>query len=558
MKPCASVRNALLFVASDIGGGFYGFGNRKNVSFYQLEGDQFIPDTTFSGFGRYALFRVMNPSTRVRVGLDLTATLRKEYGNKLPPARVSGTTTVAFPLIGKGSARVFSPPVQSTARGQDSRSFFSTWGGPHVWRARPGTASKHSSVGVSHADPRYLTSYVRDVSLVSDAAFDALQPPQQIQRFPTGLTSNQLAYSGIYEDGWVGKDVVCRARGRPRLDTCRAGERSVVSVRGSASCRKCRRQAGRLTSREARADRVSRACARYSRVIVGSTFGGRARQRLRGTDDIRSAAARLTFLGLVSPPAAIDGVAGLRHPGLVSTGIDQDGWLRQRSTSVLGRGGRGTFVLRAQVPPLAGGRAQRVRVLVDGRPVASQRVQPGPVEIRAPAAASPRARRVTVVWAGVTRLAGNDPREAAARLAFLGFVREYAPKLVRAPADLADPRLSFNGIYKDGWLQKRAQFLLAGGASGNLTLRTQTPRDNRLIVLVNGKTVVSRAVKAGVLELKAAIPPSSGPRQIQAPVGEQRPHFRQGSATGSRALAGDRSWVTAAAESAPECPGGSG
>src|SRR4029079_2113774 len=112
--------------------------------------------------------------------------------------------------------------------------------------------------------------------------------------------------------------------------------------------------------------------------------------RLRGTDYSRSAAARLTFVGLVSAPSAIDGLAGLRHPGLVATGIDSDGWLRQRSTAILGGGGPGTFVLRAQVPKPPGGRAQRVRVLVDGRPLVSQEVSPGPVEIRAPAAASAR------------------------------------------------------------------------------------------------------------------------------------------------------------------------
>jgi hypothetical protein len=513
MKPCASVRNALLFVTSDLGGGFYGFENRKRVSFYQLEGDRFVAYKTFSGFGRYALFRVMNPSARVRVALDLTATLREEYRNKLPPARVFGATTVAFPLVGKGSARVFSPPVRpQIVDGQPY--ILLDMGRP----SRLARTTRHGLQGLFSrnvpTDPRYLTSYVRDISLVSDAAFRALQPPRQIWRFPTDLTDDQLAYSGIYEDGWVGRTSYYVLSGGPVSTlVVRAnvqlfrfeGQRLTVSVDGRRVVSQAVKP-GRIEFRVRvpASDRNRRIDIRWAREA-----------RLRGTDYTRSAAARLTFVGLVSAPSAIDGVGGLRHPGLVASGIDSDGWLRQRSTAILGGGGRGTFVLRAQVPKLPGGREQRVRVLVDGRPLVSQAVPSGPVEIRAPAAASARPRRVAVVWSGVTRVAGNDRRDAAARLEYLGFLREYAPELVRPPDDLADPRLSYSGITKDGWLLKKARLLLAGGAPGHLTLHTWSPRANGLTLLVNGRTVASRAVEKGDFELKAAIPRSAGPRQIQ-------------------------------------------
>ena len=39
----------------DPGQSYYTFGNRTNVSFYQLEPDYFNPGKTFASFGRYAL-----------------------------------------------------------------------------------------------------------------------------------------------------------------------------------------------------------------------------------------------------------------------------------------------------------------------------------------------------------------------------------------------------------------------------------------------------------------------------------------------------------------------
>ena len=55
------------------------------------------------------------------------------------------------------------------------------------------------------SDPRSLTSYVRDISLVSDAEYRQLRAPTLLEEFPSALGNADLEYSGIYEDGWVGK-----------------------------------------------------------------------------------------------------------------------------------------------------------------------------------------------------------------------------------------------------------------------------------------------------------------------------------------------------------------
>ena len=55
-------------------------------------------------------------------------------------------------------------------------------------------------------DTRYLTSYVRDISLVGGDAYRALQPPSSLVQFPADLMDPDVEYSGIYEDGWVAEE----------------------------------------------------------------------------------------------------------------------------------------------------------------------------------------------------------------------------------------------------------------------------------------------------------------------------------------------------------------
>ena len=69
---------------------------------------------------------------------------------------------------------------------------------------RPGlTGLWGKSVAV---DVRYLTSYVRDISLITSDAYSRLRAPRAIRNFPADLGNPDLEYSGIYEDGWVAGD----------------------------------------------------------------------------------------------------------------------------------------------------------------------------------------------------------------------------------------------------------------------------------------------------------------------------------------------------------------
>ena len=89
-------------------------------------------------------------------------------------------------------------------------------------------------------DPRYLTAYVRDISLLSDAEYARLQPPAALRSFPVDLANRDLQYSGIYEDGWVGERAYAVLAGGPDADLVvqgnprrtRAGAHLVVALDG--------------------------------------------------------------------------------------------------------------------------------------------------------------------------------------------------------------------------------------------------------------------------------------------------------------------------------------
>ena len=205
-RDCKTVRDTLVFTESDHGTGFYSFStNKKDITLFQLEPDYFYPGQTFSGVGRYLLFRVLRPEREARLEIWITTTVRAPSVNLLPPASVVGARRWLFPIVGRGSARVFSSPLKPQVIG----------GQPYVMLdlGRDGTltAIKRALVqglfgGNVDIDPRYLTAYVRDISLVGGSAYRKLAAPTSVQHFPGDLANEGLEYSGIYEDGWVAGD----------------------------------------------------------------------------------------------------------------------------------------------------------------------------------------------------------------------------------------------------------------------------------------------------------------------------------------------------------------
>lgn len=300
--PCRPERHPLLaFVVSSRGQPATLPENRRAVSFWQLEKDASFPGHTFSGFGRYALFQVLRPNAKrsgsgIRVALDFTTTPTELSGgvHGLPPASVIGIRRDRFPLVGAGSARVVSPPIRPrTIDGREYIVLDMGRDGREPVVRRPGaTGLWGRSVPL---DPRFLTSYVRDVSIVSEAGGSARRPPMQLSSFPADLANPALEYSGFYEDGWTGKTSFARLAGGR---AARLVVRAIVPVPDARQKLTVYLNGRRLAS----------ALSQRSEVKLSVAVGHSRRPRLvelrwtretaLGGADPRRVSARLTYLGL--------------------------------------------------------------------------------------------------------------------------------------------------------------------------------------------------------------------------------------------------------------------
>jgi hypothetical protein len=298
LAPCGAVRNHLVFVESSRGQ-HYQARDRDRASLYQLEPDPvFHRDQTMAGLGRYLLARVLNPSRPARLALHVTRSLAGDGDNRLPPAIVIGTERHPFPLVGRGSARVFSPPlVTQSVGGLDYLGLDMGMDGRQFPRRAPGGLMRAYGRDVAQ-DHRRLTAFVRDISLVTEAEYAALAPPSALRVFPRDLADPSVEYSGLYEDGWVGEDAFVRLSRGPGASVLRV-RGSVPSIGAAGFTSEC---VVLVDGREAA--RAPLAVGRFTLEAVVPAGSGRARIDVRFSrvqplpaPDGRPVAAHLDFIG---------------------------------------------------------------------------------------------------------------------------------------------------------------------------------------------------------------------------------------------------------------------
>jgi hypothetical protein len=406
---CKTQSHRLAFITSRLGQPATLPLYRRAVSFWQLESDAAFPGRTFSAFGRYALFQIIGPTPKyVRVALEVTST---PISDSLPPAAVTGEGRVLFPITGSGSARVVSPPIRPAVVG--GRAYLVMDMGRnaallHV--PRPGlTGLWGNSIPL---DPRALTSYVRDVSLISDSAYRTLRPPSAIRLFPAELSNPNLEYSGIYEDGWVSDDSYV---------VLPSGIQRVLVIHADALPLPHQRVDLLMDGKSIASRFVSGGALDWNVRLPSSLHRRRVELRWARTTHIslgdpRMATAQLFFLGFALAPTVIEHFPADLRRGLIYSGIYEDGWLARVSRVTLAGGRAGHLVIRADVPENQG---QRLLALVDGRTVTARAVPPGLLTLRVPIPASSSTRRVELVWTQTEKLAAPDTRRASVRLELL-------------------------------------------------------------------------------------------------------------------------------------------
>ncbi|CNK47394.1 Uncharacterised protein [Yersinia enterocolitica] len=192
-------RNYIIFVNSELGNHYFDPKNRRLVSFYTLENDPMFPGQKFSALGQDLLFLVIRPTKTSRVVMELTSTLVKQFDSELPKPQVQN---IPIGFVGRGSGRIFSDPIELTDI--DGMSFVSV----DIGREGKQMSDSHKGLMLLYGrdvslDPRYIATFGRNISLISEEEYQLLQPPQSVTHFPADLANPNLEYSGIYEDGWI-------------------------------------------------------------------------------------------------------------------------------------------------------------------------------------------------------------------------------------------------------------------------------------------------------------------------------------------------------------------
>jgi hypothetical protein len=200
VRPLEDVHNHLCLVASERGTNYVA--RDGHTGLYRLEEDVLVPGQSMAGAGRHQLYQVLNPSGVVRLVLDISSSLKSDGENRLPPAAAIGQSREHFDLVGRGSARVISPPLKPQRIGdRDYLGVDMGVGGTGFATEKSGLQNLYGQA--LQGDSRALVCFARDVSAISEEDYTALAPPCKLAHFPEDLRNPHLEYSGMCEDGWI-------------------------------------------------------------------------------------------------------------------------------------------------------------------------------------------------------------------------------------------------------------------------------------------------------------------------------------------------------------------
>jgi hypothetical protein len=540
---------------------FFRLGDGRTVSLFQTEKDPLVPGGSIAGMGRRILLQVLNPSPRGHLVLSVTDTLKGDGENRLPPASIIAADRVGLPIIGRGSARVFSPPVDTLEIA--GRSFLGIDMGVDGVRFPDHRTGVMTLFGTDVVlDRRLLTAFARDVSFISDAELATITPPSVVQRFPADLLDPDLEYSGMYEDGWISEASF--------FGLAAPAEHSTVVVRGTIPLIDDPAFQTELTllvdGQEVRRQRLG--VGAFELHAPAPDGPGRRRvelrfsafQRLPGMDR-RPAAAHVESIGLEAAPAAspvgpnaaragsiLSLPADLGRPDLVTAGVSADGWVEGGSSFEIFHDGTPAEVVVRGLVPLVNDPdfTTTLDVLIDGRRAGGLSLGPGDFELRAPVPAGPDRRRIELRFSATQTLPAPDGRQVGASIETIGFddvsaagapsvsaaaatpqaqqpATPLAPSaLARFPADVENPAAGVTGIAADGWLLDVASAKLTQpGGQAVLVVKGMVPRiddagfTTDLRVLVDGQEIGRQTLAPGDFELRAGTQTGAGPHVVE-------------------------------------------
>jgi len=201
------LKNRLVFIHSELGPHYYSSARFK-AAFFQREPEPVTNGKIyFHGTGRYNMFKIINPSDKIRMVLDFTRTPLGGDRYALPSkAIIIGENDYPLGFVGSGSARIVSPIIKPELFEQQSYITldFAEQAKP-IGKLKTGLMTMWGEK--FNLDDRRLVGFTRDISIITDEEYQKLERPSKISHFPQDLSLYPgMEYSGLFEDGWVGPE----------------------------------------------------------------------------------------------------------------------------------------------------------------------------------------------------------------------------------------------------------------------------------------------------------------------------------------------------------------
>jgi hypothetical protein len=337
--------------------------------------------------------------------------------------------------------RVFSPPLRPQMI--DGRAYVLIDMGADGGWLGPKRTGLTKLYGRELSVERRLVGFARDISLVSEAEYEALAPPSRVEGFTPArsnpLRNPDLEYSGMYEDGWLSPETYFR------LTQPAGADEAAVKINVPDGLAPDFHTDLTLTVDGAEVWKGTLGPGEFAlRRPVPSSAASRVRElRLRFSrplhlpaPDGRPVGAILVSAGFEAkpaPPSRIEGFTPddhnpLRHGNLPHAGIDEDGWVASDGYVRLTQPpGADQIMIKGVVPGgLTPDFKTELTVLVDSQEVWRETIGPGEFTIRRPApsrgsAESRGPREVRLRFSATQRLPAPDARAVGARMYMVGF-----------------------------------------------------------------------------------------------------------------------------------------
>jgi hypothetical protein len=409
------------------------------VSVYQVEQDPCAHQRTFAAVNRAVVLDVINPSPRVRVLVDYTASLKADPATRtLGGVAVIGDQRVGLAPVGSGAARLVSQPLSTQAVGPGR--FLVVEFSAEPTRNPNRLSAAEALWGADYTrDRRRLTGHLRDISVLSEEDYAAFRPPESVARFPADLAHPHLEFSGFYEEGWLGPGA------RVRLTQADAALECVIRgmIPGLPGAEGFRTELTVLLDGTP-VERRTLGPGDFEVRAPGAREAGPhwielrfSRSQVLPAPDGRTATALVRFIGFEPsrspPPQQPSPFPSVTDPNVQQAGGRPDGWTARAQLWQVAP--NGVVVVRGQVPPVPGNAVARTEltVSVDGAAPARKELAPGDFEVRVPHEGAVGAHWVELRFTNTG--AALDGRGAPVRLFFLGFEpkAEPAPPLRSLP-----------------------------------------------------------------------------------------------------------------------------